>query len=483
MRYDHFSMLPERAFQPRNGRHGMTLEGGGGGPSSSTTYTSNVPEWLQPQTEATIGAAMQEYFTTQKVPGKEAVYGPMGEIISEAKAPTYEITGIKPFVPYSTNMEDYVAGFSPMQQQVMGEAAYMQRPGQYGLASQLVGQAGMGGAQSAQQAYGYGGMGAGYGAQAADIGQQGLGYQGYGRDIGAQAMGYGQQAAGMGGLYERMATSPEAMQAYMSPYTRNVIEQQKESAIRDAQKAQLAQNLASARQGTYGGSRQLLATTERERALGSQLGQIEAQGLQDAYRQAQQAQQFGITSGLQGLQGAQAGLGTALQGGQLGLSGIERALAGQQAAMQGAGIGLQGVTGAQAGYNILGQAGTNLANIGTAQQAADISRMQFQGEQGAMERARQQQMIDQAIQNYGMAREYPYEQLSKFSGLLRGYYTPSTTQSTYQAAANPLSQLTGAGTSAYALSQLGKKAGGKIDEDEAGIDDLMIQKTLKKVSK
>lgn len=30
MRYDHFSMLPERAFQPR-GPYGMTLEGGGGG--------------------------------------------------------------------------------------------------------------------------------------------------------------------------------------------------------------------------------------------------------------------------------------------------------------------------------------------------------------------------------------------------------------------------------------------------------------------
>lgn len=30
MRYDHFSMLPELAFQPR-GRYGMTLEGGGGG--------------------------------------------------------------------------------------------------------------------------------------------------------------------------------------------------------------------------------------------------------------------------------------------------------------------------------------------------------------------------------------------------------------------------------------------------------------------
>jgi hypothetical protein len=33
MRYDHFTMLPERAFQPICGR--MTLEGGGGGKSSS----------------------------------------------------------------------------------------------------------------------------------------------------------------------------------------------------------------------------------------------------------------------------------------------------------------------------------------------------------------------------------------------------------------------------------------------------------------
>jgi hypothetical protein len=31
VRYDHFLTLPEKAFQPRNGRYGMTLEGGGGG--------------------------------------------------------------------------------------------------------------------------------------------------------------------------------------------------------------------------------------------------------------------------------------------------------------------------------------------------------------------------------------------------------------------------------------------------------------------
>jgi hypothetical protein len=66
MKYDHFTMLPERAFQPRNGRSGMTLEGGGGGPTQSTVTQSNIPEWLQPQTEALLGAATTEYFETTR---------------------------------------------------------------------------------------------------------------------------------------------------------------------------------------------------------------------------------------------------------------------------------------------------------------------------------------------------------------------------------------------------------------------------------
>jgi hypothetical protein len=42
-------MLPEQAFQPRNGRQGMTLEGGGGGGQTTSTVTqSNIPEWLTP---------------------------------------------------------------------------------------------------------------------------------------------------------------------------------------------------------------------------------------------------------------------------------------------------------------------------------------------------------------------------------------------------------------------------------------------------
>jgi hypothetical protein len=47
MRYDHFSMLPELAFSPRNGRYGMTLEGGKGGGSA-------------PAADPNIGLAQQE---------------------------------------------------------------------------------------------------------------------------------------------------------------------------------------------------------------------------------------------------------------------------------------------------------------------------------------------------------------------------------------------------------------------------------------
>jgi len=54
MRYDHFSMLPEQAFSPRNGRFGgMTLEGGKGGGSA-------------PEPDPNIGIAQRELSTLAK---------------------------------------------------------------------------------------------------------------------------------------------------------------------------------------------------------------------------------------------------------------------------------------------------------------------------------------------------------------------------------------------------------------------------------
>ena len=170
---------------------------------------------------------------------------------------------------------------------------------------------------------------------------------------------------------------------------------------------------------------------------------------QNAYAQALAniAQQQNL--GLQGLSGAQQGLGTALQGGQLGLSGLAQAISGQNAAMQGqqvglggisaanqayqtgiqgagmglqgvdrqlagtaqgmqgAQVGLQGVQGAQAGYGLANQVGQNLSNIGTQQLAAQKDVIGLQNQYGAQQQAQQQQYIDAAIANYTNAMNAP----------------------------------------------------------------------------
>jgi hypothetical protein len=427
MKYDHFTMLPERAFQPRNGRSGMTLEGGGGGPTQSTVTQSNIPEWLQPQTEALLGAATQEYFETTpreltkfKTETKVDEEGNTTEVqVPDGTEMAYDITGIKPFTPYSTKPEDYVAKFTPEQEAGFREAAGMQRPGQFFDATQLSGVAGMGGIESARSAAGYGALGT----------------------------EYGMEAAGLGGLYERMATSPDALKAYMSPYTQNVTEIAKAQAIEDAKRAQLGANLGAVRQGTYGGARQALAQSQREAGLTKQLSDIQTRGLESAYDRAIQSQQFGVGTELQGL----------------------------QAAMQGSQIGLQGVGAAQAGFGLAGQQGQALANIGQGQQASDLSRMQFQQELAGLPQAQQQRILDQSIQNYALSQEAPFQRLSGYSGLIRGYATPTTTVESYSAPASPVSQLAGLGAAYYGATA-GKRAGGKIEE---GIDTALLRKNRK----
>jgi hypothetical protein len=371
------------------GRRVFNMGGGGGGHTTSTVTQSNIPDWLRPQTEALLGAGTQEYFNTEFDPETGA----------------YNITGTKPYTPYSTDPRDYIAQFSPQQQQVFTEAAGMQTPGGFQTGQQMTGMAGMGGLDTA-----------------------------------GQALGYGAQAAGMGGMYEQMATDPRSMQAYMSPYMQNVVEIQKQAAIEDAQRAQLGANLGAARQGTYGGARQTLAQTQREAGLNKQLSDIQGQGLQSAFDQAQRSQQFGVTTGLQGLQ-----------------------------------TGLQGVQGAQTGYGIVGQMGAQAANIGSQRQQADLARLGFQGQMGDIQQQQQQQIINQAIQDYALSQEMPMQRLAGFNALLRGYATPTTTTQQYQAQPSGLQQLAGLGTTAAGIGTIagaGRKEGGVIKLAKGGITDV-----------
>lgn len=121
MRYDHFSMLPERAFQPR-GRYGMTLEGGsgGGGGQPANTTQVTIPEYAKPYMERLLGKT---------------------EALTDAK--------------YQTYGGERLSGATPEQQAARAGVAGLQTPGEFGAASNLTGLGGLSSLMAGQQ---YAGM-------------------------------------------------------------------------------------------------------------------------------------------------------------------------------------------------------------------------------------------------------------------------------------------------------------------------------------
>ena len=209
------------------------------------------------------------------------------------------------------------------------------------------------------------------------------------------AQGTGAVQSGIGAL--QGMTDPSQTQAYMSPYIQNVMDVNKAEALRDAQKQLVGANLASSRQGTYGGARNALMQSEAERNLQTKMGSIQATGMQSAFDAAQKAQ-----------------LGSAQAYGQLGQT------AGQ---------------------------------LGTAEQATDLTRLGAQSAQGGLERSLAQQGIDARYSDLLQQINYPKEQLAGMQGILTGVPTQSTqsTQTTTTPPPSLASQLSGAGMSGLAL--------------------------------
>lgn len=364
--------------------------GGGGGPTSSTTNTSNIPDWLRPQVEATLGGSMQELFDFTKKPGVTAEDGTVG-------SPTYEISGVKKdvFKPYSADPRDYVAGFSPLQQQVQYNAANLQMPEQYNQATGLTGLGGMG------------------------------------------SLGVAQQGMGAGANYASQVTNPNAVAAYMNPYQQNVIDVQNQAAQRQADIARNTRNAQATKAGAFGGSRQAIENAEAQRNLQGLMNTNQLQGQQQAYQSAIQNMQYGAGLGLQGL-----------------------------------GMGLQG-------YGQAGQAGASLANIGNQQLAAQQGILGLQQQVGGQQQAQEQQIINQAIQNYANQQQAPIQAYNTYNALLRGYAVPGMTTTQYQAAPSMTSQIAGLGTAAAGAYGLMKKKGGTIKEPKGqGIDSLGLRNAL-----
>ena len=239
-------------------------------------------------------------------------------------------------------------------------------------------------------------------------------------------------------------------QQYMSPYMQSVVDVQQAAAQRQADIARTSRGAQAVQAGSFGGSRQAIMDAEAARALADQQGAIQAQGLQSAYSQAQQ--QFNADQA-QRMQAQMANIGQQQFGANLGMQGLETGL---QAA------GAMG----QMGQNIYGQ---------------QMGINELQSRLGGQQQAFEQSKINQQIQDYATAQQYPMMQLGNMSALTRGLPMQSSTTSMYQAPPSAVSQLAGLGTAAYGLSQLGggpgKAAGGQIKENRpAGLAELALMK-------
>lgn len=261
-----------------------------------------------------------------------------------------QITGFREYTPYSTDPTKYFAGPSSLQTSAYNEAAGMQTPSGYAPAQATAAMSGLG-------------------------------------------------ALRAGANYQQMATTPGAVQAYMSPYQQAVTDVEKAAAIRDYQIAAPTLQAQAARQGAFGGSRSAIQMAEAQRALGSRLGEIQAKGTQSAYDKAMQNMQFGANLGLQGLGQATSAAGT-------------------------------------------------LGQLAGAEQQADISRIGLQQQLGQAQQQYQQNIINQAIQDYATQQQYPIMQLGVMSNLLRGLPMQASSTQMYQAQPSGAQQALGLGLGA-----------------------------------
>ena len=294
---------------------GGSSGGGGGGSQTSTSYSTNLPEYARPYYQELLKQTGRNVFSTDS---------------------SGNVTGMK-----QTDLPQMqVAGFNPTQTQVQQNVAGMQRPGEFGQSS-----AGL----TAGQGLGYG------------TALQGLG----------QAFMYNPQSAQTFG-------SAQAAQ-YMSPYQQSVTDVALREAMNTGMQQKQAGAMGAIGRGTFGGARQALMQSEGDRNLMQTLGDIQAKGSQEAFMNAQQqfgadqqrqqqAQQYAASLGSQlGLAGMQGGIDTSKA---LGALGTEQ----QQADLTR--LTAQGATGAEQQALAQRQLDTEYQNK-MAQEMQDRQQLQF----------------------------------------------------------------------------------------------------------
>ena len=214
---------------------------------------------------------------------------------------------------------------------------------------------------------------------------------------------------------------------YMNPYTQQVID----TSMADLERQRLMQQNQLGAQasaaGAFGGSRQGIAEAETNRAFAQQGGQLAAQLRQQGFQTALGASQQDVANQMQAAlanQGAQAqaaqfGQQTGLQAqGMNQQAAMQAALANQSAGLQAANLGLSSA-------NQLG----NLSQQGLSMGQSISDR---QAQQGAIQQALNQALIDASKAQYGGFTGSPTAGLNTLYGGLgasnMGQQTQTTTQ-------------------------------------------------------
>jgi len=217
-----------------------------------------------------------------------------------------------------------------------------------------------------------------------------------------------------------------AAQQYMNPYMQNVVDIQKREAQRQSDIQGTQQQSQATSSGALGGSRDAIMRAERERNLGMQMNDIQAQGSNAAYTNAQN--QFNAQR-------------------QLGMQGY-------------------GALGTQ-GQSLYGQTTGNL---------------NLQNQYGTQQQQGVQNLLNAGQQNYTNEMNYAPKNIGFMSDIVRGAPSSNLGTTGYGAQPSLLNQVAGLGTvaaglyGAYNKAQGVAKGGAIKSKKPAGLQALLISK-------
>ena len=201
--------------------------------------------------------------------------------------------------------------------------------------------------------------------------------------------------SGVRDISQRGQFTGQVAQDYMNPYMEQVVDRQKQAAIRDFNRMGAARAADAVNAGAFGGSRQAVANYLAEEGLQQQLGDIEATGREAAFRDAR---------------------------------------AGFDADRQ------MGITG-------LGQ----LATMGGSRRAGDIQNAQLLEGIGRSQLGEKQAELDMGYQDFLTQQNFTKDQLGFLSNILQGVPIQPNQQIANFQSYNPLQQALGAGIAGLGL--------------------------------